>query len=146
MRFLLRFVKLCAAFVKTPFVFRLAWLCSRYGMPLPSSLAAVHTWSSVRSSFAFSSRKPHYRMSFVNDNQNGNTLVVSSGTFCIWIGYGSVMHYRWPMYCVFTKSSIARKSKNWLWNWHGYFSRVQAYSSTWTAGGPSRLVLLLARS
>ena len=42
-------------------------------------------------------------------------------------------------------SRPASQSKNQLWNWHGYFSRAQAYSSTLTTGSPSRLVLLLAR-
>ena len=33
-------------------------------------------------------------------------------------------------------------SKNQFWNWHGYFSRAEAYSARLTIGSPSRLVLL----
>ena len=43
-------------------------------------------------------------------------------------------------------SQPACQSKNRLWNWHGYFSRTQAYSAILTTGSPSRLVLLRARS
>ena len=142
MCFLLRFVKLWAAFLKIQIRVsagkaKCLPLSSRNCIPLPSSLAAVHRCAcrGVRSSFAVSSRKLHCRLSLVNDNQTVIILLSLLNVFCIFRSSLRIalilhsMHYHWPMYRAFTKSSItrshrqkARKSKNQLWNWQAFQS------------------------
>ena len=81
MHFLLRFVKLCAAFIKIPVRVSarsfLATVCLSGMTSLTSSLAAVHIaafvrvlqWASICKDFPLLSQKSHCRLNRVNYNQ-----------------------------------------------------------------------------
>ena len=117
MLFLLRFVKLCAAFVNI--LLRL-WLSSR----LPSSLAAVHVAAFL----------PHCRLSLFNDIQTVILFLFLLNV--LWIDSELLWHSSYQPctsadQCTASSQnrlSPASHSKNRLWNWYGYFSRAQAYT------------------